>query len=70
MSKPYINPREAAELRRLYVELPQAIRRAAGALRTEPPSHNLEGEALARFLEADGKVGDLMRQIQKILGPE
>ena len=68
MSKPFISPKEAAELQRLYVELPQAIRRAAGALRTEPPGRNLEGDALGRFLEADGKVGDIMRQIKKILG--
>jgi hypothetical protein len=68
MSKAVISPKEAAELQRLYVELPQAIRRAGGALRTEPPGHNLEGEALARFLEADRKVGDIMRQIRKILG--
>jgi hypothetical protein len=27
----------------------------------------LEGEALARFLEADGKAGDIVRQIKKIL---
>jgi hypothetical protein len=68
MSKTTIKRKEAVELQRLYVELPQAIRRAAGTLRTEPPGHNLEGEALARFLEADRKVGDLMRQIKKILG--
>jgi hypothetical protein len=70
MSKTVISPKEVAELQRLYIELPQAYRRAAAALRTDPPGHSLEGKALARFLEADRKAGDIMRQIKKILGTE
>jgi hypothetical protein len=68
MSKAVISPKEAAELQRLYVLLPQACRRAAAALRTEPPDHRLGGEGMARFLEADKLAGDIMRQIRKILG--
>lgn len=70
MSKTVINLKEATELQRLYAQLPQACRRAAAALRTSPPDHKLEGDALARFLEADRKAGDIARQIKKILGDE
>jgi len=70
MSKTVINLKEATELQRLYAQLPQACRRAAAALRTSPPDHKLDGEALARFLEADKKAGDIARQIRKILGDE
>ncbi len=70
MSKTVINLKEATELQRLYAQLPQACRRAAAALRTNPPDHKLEGEALARFLEADKKAGDIARQIRKILGDD
>lgn len=70
MSKTVINLKEATELQRLYAQLPQACRRAAAALRTSPPDHKLEGEALARFLEADRKAGDIAQQIRKILGDE
>jgi len=67
MSKTVIGAKEAAELQRLYAALPQACRRAAAALRTEPPAHKLEGEALARFSEADRKASDIVQQIKKIL---
>jgi hypothetical protein len=70
MSKTVINAQEAAELQRLYAQLPQACRRAAAALRTTPPDHKLDGDALARFLEADRKAGDIARQIRRILGDE
>ena len=65
--KETITPEEAAELERLYAELPQAYERAAAALRTEP-RHRLEGASLARFMEEEEKVATIVRRIKEILG--
>ncbi len=57
-----------AELRRLYAELPNAHARAAAALRTAPPGHVLEGEALAHFLAGEEKIAAIVRRIKEIQG--
>ena len=57
-----------AELRRLYAELPNAHARAAAALRTDPPGHVLEGEALAHFLAGEEKIAAIVRRIKEIQG--
>jgi hypothetical protein len=59
-----------AELRRLYAELPNAHARAAADLRTDPPGHVLEGEALARFLAEEEKIAAIVRRIKEIQGEE
>lgn len=55
-----------AELKWLNAELTEARRRAAAALRIEPPGHMLEGAALARALAEEGKVAALVRRIKQI----
>jgi hypothetical protein len=57
-----------AELRRLYAELPNAHARAAAALRTDPPGHVLEGEALAHFLAGEEKIAAIVLRIKEIQG--
>ncbi len=59
-----------AELRRLYTELPNAHARAASALRTDPPGHILDGEALASFLAGEEKIAAIVRRIKAIQGEE
>lgn len=66
--KNIITPAEGEELKRLYAEWPAANERAINALKTEPPYHQLEGEALERFLQEDAKVGAIVRRIKEILG--
>jgi hypothetical protein len=66
VGKAFISPEEAAQLRRLYAEAHEASKRAADALRTNPPGHILEGEALARFAAEEKKIGDIMRWIKEI----
>jgi hypothetical protein len=68
MAKSFITPAEAKELARLYQELGIASQRALDALRTDPPGHKLEGEALARFAAADKAVGEIMKEIRAIRG--
>jgi hypothetical protein len=63
-----ITPELAAELQRLYAEYPVASARAAAALKTDPPGHELEGEALRRFLAEDAKVSAIVRRIKEIIG--
>jgi hypothetical protein len=63
-----ITPADGEELQRLYAEWPAANERAMNALKMEQPYHRLEGEALARFLEEDAKVGAIVRRIKEILG--
>ena len=62
------DPEKAAELEKLYAELPDAYKRAASALRTDPPAHILEGSALQRFLEEDAKVSAIIHRIKEIQG--
>ncbi len=55
---------KAAELARLRAEFDKAVRLAGDMLRgTERPGHELEGEALTRFLDADEKASALRRRI-------
>ena len=61
-----ISPELGEELKRLYAELPDAYKRAAGALRTN--GQPLEGAALQRFLEEDAKAGKIVRRIKEIQG--
>jgi len=68
MATKIISPELAAELRELYAEYPIATARAAAALRTDPPAHDLDGEALRRFLAEDEKVAKIVRRIREILG--
>lgn len=63
-----ISPEQGEELKKLYAELPEAYKRAAAALRTDPPGHRLEGDALKRFLELDAKAGAIVRRIKEIQG--
>ena len=53
MAKTFISSEEAAELRRLYAELPVASQRAAATLRSE--GQPLEGEALKRLLAEEAR---------------
>jgi histidinol-phosphate/aromatic aminotransferase/cobyric acid decarboxylase-like protein len=62
------DPELAAELQRLYAEYPVASARAAAALKTEPPGHELKGETLRRFLAEEEKVAAIVRRIKEILG--
>ena len=66
MAKTFISSEEAAELRRLYTELPVASQRAAATLRTE--GQPLEGDALKRLLAEEARVRDIVRRIRQILG--
>lgn len=63
-----ISPELGAELNKLYVELPSAHARALAALRTEPPGHRLEGDALGRLLAAEEQVAIIVRRIKQIQG--
>jgi hypothetical protein len=63
-----VDPQLGAELQRLYAEHPVANARAAAALRTDPPGHRLEGEALRRLLEEEAKVAAIVRRIKEIQG--
>ena len=53
------DPAQTAELQRLYAEYPVATARAAAALKTDPPGHLLEGEALRRFLAGAARVSQV-----------
>ena len=68
MARSVISPEEGAELKRLYADLPEAYKRAAAALRTDPPGHVLEGEALKRFMAEEAKVAAIVRRIKEIQG--
>ena len=57
-----------AELRRLCAEYPVAVERAVAVLRTDPPGHELAGEALQRFLTEEEKVAKIVRRIRQIQG--
>ena len=70
MSIHIISVKLADELRRLYIQLPNAHARAAAVLRADPPSHMLEGKALARFLAEEEKVASIVRRIKEIHGEE
>ena len=59
---------QRAELTALYEELRNAELRAAEALGEVPNGHALEGEAAARFEEADNEVAALRRRIGEIEG--
>jgi hypothetical protein len=63
MVKP-ITPEQGAELKRLYVELAVAYRRAVDTLRVD--GRPLEGAALERLIEEDRKAGALVRRIRDI----
>ena len=54
------------ELGNLWAELPRAHQRAANLLRTEPPDHELKGEALARFIAADAAAGVIVKKIRQL----
>jgi hypothetical protein len=60
-----IGPQDAAELKKLYEELPFAAMRAADALRTN--GIPLEGPALQRFRDEEANVAEIIRRIQQIL---
>ena len=64
--KAFVTPEEAAELRELYAELPDASEAAAEALGNTgaPPT----GLALERFRELDGRVLAIIERIRAILG--
>jgi hypothetical protein len=62
-----IGPQQAAELKKLYEELPYAAMRAADTLRTDGTP--LEGPALQRFLDEEANVADIIGRIQQILHP-
>ena len=64
MSKKTITAEQGAELKKLYVDLAVAYRRAADALRTD--GRPLEGAALERLIEKDGKAGAIVRRIKEI----
>jgi hypothetical protein len=68
MSKTFITSEEAAELHTLYAELPSVAQRAAAAVRSNGKGQPLEGEALARLLNEEVKVHDIVRRIREILG--
>jgi len=68
MAKTFISRDEAEKLDRLYAELEKASQRALAALRTDPPGHTLEGNALTRFMAADKKVAAIIRKIREIRG--
>jgi hypothetical protein len=59
-----IGPHDAAELKRLYEELPFAAMRAAETLRTN--GMVLEGESLQRFLDEEANVAEIIRRIKAI----
>ncbi len=59
---------QRAELAALYKELHEAEMRAGSALGAVPDGHALEGEAAARFEEADNEVAALRRRIDEIEG--
>ena len=65
-----ISPELGEELTLLYAKLPAAYQRAVAALHTDPPGHALEGEALARFLKADGQASAIVRRIKEIQGEQ
>jgi hypothetical protein len=58
---------KAADLKKLYEELPYAAMRAADTLRTDGTP--LEGPALQRFLDEEENVANIIQQIQQILHP-
>jgi hypothetical protein len=68
MAKTTISHEEGEELKRLFAELPEAHKRAAAALRTDPPGHVLEGEALKRLMAEEAKVSAIVARIKEILG--
>jgi hypothetical protein len=61
-----LTPEEAAELRELYSELPDASAAAAEALGHAGPAPT--GLALERFRELDGRVLAIIERIRAILG--
>lgn len=61
-----ITPEHAAELKGLYVELAVAYQRAADTLRVD--GRPLEGAALDRLMDEDGKAGEIIRRIREIQG--
>ena len=61
-------PEQSAERVALYKELHEAEARAAEALSEVPDGHPLEGEAAARFEEADNEVAALRRRIAELEG--
>jgi hypothetical protein len=68
MAKTTISHEEGEELKRLSAELPEAHNRVAAALRTAPPGHVLEGEALKRVMTEEAKVSVIVVRIKEILG--
>jgi hypothetical protein len=65
-AKAVITPAEAAELRELYAELPDASAAAAEALGNSGAAPT--GLALERFRELDGRVLTIIDRIKAILG--
>jgi hypothetical protein len=66
MGKNVINPEQAAELERLFVEMTQAHERAAAAISTN--GKLLEGPNLDKFMEEENKVRVIVRRIKEIQG--
>jgi hypothetical protein len=60
-----IGPHDAAELKKLYEELPFAAMRAADALRTNGTA--LEGPALQRFRDEEANVAEIFERIKQVL---
>lgn len=57
-------PEQAAELKRLYVQLAVAYRRAADTLRAD--GRPLDAAALARLMDEDSEAAAIIRRIEEI----
>jgi hypothetical protein len=66
MTRVFISRENSAELKRLSEELTKAIAKAALALRTKPPEHQLVGETLRKFTATDAEVAAIFDRIRKI----
>ena len=57
---------EAAELRKLYRDLPPLIWEATNAIKCDPPALTLRGSDLDRFRQRDAEVSAIMARIRQI----
>jgi hypothetical protein len=58
---------EIEELRRLRDEYPKAVL-AAAPPQTLPPDHAMEGDLLAKWIEADARVGRILARMKELEG--